>query len=174
MPSRRIVRMVPAIFAVALAVACDQNTGAPPATQTASVPPPPPQTMVQIAPDLPPLPPGINAAARPPEVTKAVYEFAARHPEVLKYVPCFCGCERLGHKGNDDCFVGARDKHGKVTEWETHGLICEVCIDVAQQAMHMYNSGASVTEIRRAIDERYKSRPSNMGTPMPPVKGKGR
>ena len=25
-----------------------------------------------------------------------VYEFAARHPEVLQYMPCYCGCERLG------------------------------------------------------------------------------
>jgi hypothetical protein len=70
MPSRRIVRMAPAVFAVALAVACDRNTSAPPA-QTASAPPPPSQAMVQIAPDLPPLPPGINAGARPPEITKA-------------------------------------------------------------------------------------------------------
>ena len=135
--------MAPAVFAVALAVACDQNTGAPPATQTASVPPPPPQTMVQIAPDLPPLPPGINASARPPEVTKAVYEFAARHPEVLKYMPCFCGCERMGHKGNDDCFVAGRDAQGKVKDWEYHGMGCEICIDIGQQAMQMHNAGAT-------------------------------
>jgi hypothetical protein len=174
MLSRRIVRMVPAVFAVALAVACDQNTGAPPATQTAGVPPPPPQTMVQIAPDLPPLPPGINASARPPEVTKAVYEFAARHPEVLKYMPCFCSCERMGHKGNDDCFVAGRDAQGKVKDWEYHGMGCEVCIDIGQQAMQMHNAGATVAEIRAAIDKRYGTdgRP-HTPTPKAPVKASG-
>ena len=37
---------------------------------------------------------GLNTAARPAGVVRTVYEFAARHPEVLHYVPCFCGCER--------------------------------------------------------------------------------
>jgi len=49
------------------------------------------------------------ATARPPEVVKAAYKFAAEHPEILSYVPCFCGCERSGHRGNEDCFVKARD-----------------------------------------------------------------
>src|SRR5688500_10769367 len=58
-----------------------------------------------IAADLPPLPAGVATAARPAAVVKLAYEFAARHPEVLNYVPCFCGCEADGHKGNHDCFV---------------------------------------------------------------------
>src|SRR5262245_60666706 len=51
---------------------------------------------------LPPLPDSGSPPARSPEVVQAVYEYAARHPEVLHYVPCFCGCERHGHKNNDD------------------------------------------------------------------------
>jgi hypothetical protein len=93
-----------------------------------------------IAADLPPLYGDLNRAVRPAETVRIVYEFAARHPEVLKYIPCFCGCEQGGHKGNNDCFVSGRDAKGKVTEWEMHGMICEVCIDVAQQAMQMHNS----------------------------------
>ena len=38
------------------------------------------------------------------------YEFAARHPEVMKFVPCFCGCERGGHKDNHDCFVMTQER----------------------------------------------------------------
>ena len=49
-------------------------------------------------------------------------EFAAEHPEVLSYVPCYCGCERSGHRGNEDCFVTARDTNGDVTQWEPHGM----------------------------------------------------
>ena len=72
--------------------------------------------------DLPPLPVTPYPAARPIEVVNAVFTFAAKHPEVLSKVPCFCGCERMGHRGNDDCFVKARDARGRPTEWEAHGL----------------------------------------------------
>jgi len=162
----------------ALLVACNSTGSAPPqqttapASQVSNAPLPPPPTPVQVAADLPPLPPGANAAARPVEVVKAVYEFAARHPEVLKYLPCFCGCERMGHRGNDDCFVAGRDAKGHVTDWENHGMVCEVCIDIAHQAMQMHNSGASVVQIRAAIDLRYgtDSRP-HTPTPKPPKGG---
>jgi hypothetical protein len=97
---------------------------------------------------------------------KAVYRFAAEHPEVLGYVPCFCGCERGGHKGNDDCFVKARNAQGDVTEWEPHGLDCAVCIDVANEAMQMTRSGASVRDIRAAIEAKW-NRPGSGHTPTP-------
>ena len=48
----------------------------------------------------PPLPFQAYAPPRPMEaIARAVYRFAAEHPEVLSYVPCFCGCERGGHHG---------------------------------------------------------------------------
>jgi hypothetical protein len=56
------------------------------------------------------------------EVVRAAYKFAAEHPEVLSYVPCYCGCEHSGHRGNEDCFVTARDAKGDVTQWEPHGM----------------------------------------------------
>ena len=108
-----------------------------------------------LASDLPPLPPGVDRAVRPPDVVRAVYEFSARHPEVLEYVPCFCGCERGGHNNNDDCFIAKRDASGRVAAWEAHALGCEICLDVAQQAMQMHNSGASVSDIRAAIEKKY-------------------
>jgi hypothetical protein len=72
--------------------------------------------------DIPPLPMTPFAPARPMEVVRAVYAFAARHPEVLSHVPCFCGCESRGHRHNDDCFVAARDPRGRPTAWEPHGV----------------------------------------------------
>lgn len=125
-----------------------------------------------LADDLPMLPFGVERAVRPVAIVRATYEFAARHPEVLDYVPCFCGCERGGHKGNHDCFVSGRDSGGKVTSWEAHALGCEICIDVARDAMQMFNGGASVGAIRKAIDEKY-ARPgySQTPTPMPPHRG---
>jgi hypothetical protein len=71
--------------------------------------------------DLPPLPDIGGPAPRPAEVVAAVFTFAARHPEVLHYVPCFCGCQRAGHKNNDDCFIAGREADGR-PRWEPHGM----------------------------------------------------
>ncbi len=71
---------------------------------------------------LPPLPFSVTPMVRPPDAVNAAYRFAAEHPEILSYVPCYCGCERMGHHGNDDCFVTARAPNGDVTEWEPHGM----------------------------------------------------
>ena len=118
----------------AVGFGCQANE---PSESSAAVPPPaaapaaaeqPQPTVVQFTPpppaykgELPSLPVSEFAPARPPDVVRAVYTFAARHPEVLHYVPCFCGCERSGHKGNDDCFVRSRDANGRPT-WEDHGM----------------------------------------------------
>lgn len=102
------------------------------------------------------------------EVVRQVYEFAARHPEVLQYVPCYCGCEREGHGGNHDCFVKTRTANGTVTAWDTHGIGCAICLDVGRDAMMLFNSGASVRQIRVAIEGKYASHfPSSTPTPRP-------
>lgn len=44
-------------------------------------------------------------------------------------------------------------------------------MNVARDAMQMYNSGAKVSEIRKAIDAKHASEPTRTPTPMPP-KGK--
>ena len=104
---------------------------------------------------LPPIPSQTYTPPRPIDVVRAAYVFAAEHPEVLSYVPCYCGCERGGHRGNEDCFVSARDEKGDVTAWEPHGLDCAVCIDVATQARQMFTSGAGVRDIRAAVEQKY-------------------
>jgi len=103
--------------------ATSNTAAAPPAVADAPI-----ATSIQFTPppsayngDLPPLPASPYALPRPPEVIRAVYTFAARHPEVLHYVPCFCGCERSGHNDNDDCFIQSRDAKGRPT-WEPHGM----------------------------------------------------
>ncbi|HWB29644.1 MAG TPA: PCYCGC motif-containing (lipo)protein [Vicinamibacterales bacterium] len=125
-----------------------------------------------VASDLPPLPSSLSYAVRPVPVVKSAYAFAARHPEVLRYVPCFCGCERGGHQANHDCYVKRRDSQGHVVEWDEHGIGCEVCVDVAQMAMQMHDAGASVAQIRAAVEQRFGGR--HMGhtpTPQPPAGG---
>src|SRR5258708_19151864 len=93
---------------LAVTVACSSpDPRAVPAQPPAAVGSPAPVASQSdpAASDLPPLPPGVERAVRSPEVVRAVYRFAAEHPEVLHFVPCFCGCERGGHKDNDDCFI---------------------------------------------------------------------
>ena len=48
-----------------------------------------------------------------PEIVEA-YVFAAKHPEVLRYMPCYCGCEHphTGHTNNYDCFIDIIDRTG--------------------------------------------------------------
>lgn len=116
--------------------------------------------------DLPPIPFQGYAPPRPHQVVTSAYQFAAEHPEVLSYVPCFCGCERAGHTGNADCFVKARAPNGDVVEWDEHGVECTVCIDVANRSRQMHASGASVHDIRTAIDKEFGPL-SSVETPTP-------
>jgi hypothetical protein len=98
---------------------------------------------------LPALPQVPFPPARPMPVVQQVYEFAARHP---------------------DCFVRSRAANGRITEWEPHGIGCQVCIDVGRDAMMLFNSGSSLTAIRDAIDKKYRPHyPSSTPTPMPPA-----
>ena len=119
---------------------------------------------------VPPLPSVGFAAVRPMDVVRATYDFAAQHPEVLKYVPCFCGCGSQGHKANESCFVARRDAKGNVLEWDTHGFGCTICIDVAREAMQLYSSGADVKSIRAAIERRWAANAEGRTpTPAPPA-----
>lgn len=50
----------------------------------------------------------------PPEV-KQLYEFQVTHGEVMRYMPCFCGCGRNnGHRSNRDCYVRRVNPDGSV------------------------------------------------------------
>ena len=116
--------------------------------------------------NLPPLQFPGYPTARPPEVVRAAYKFAAEHPEVLSYVPCFCGCERSGHRGNEDCFVKTRDVNGDVVQWEEHGMECAVCLDVATRSLQLHTAGKSVAEIRETVDKEFGPLATNR-TPTP-------
>ncbi|MEE2792923.1 MAG: PCYCGC motif-containing (lipo)protein [Acidobacteriota bacterium] len=71
---------------------------------------------------MPPLP-YMNQTAGPPELMRQAYVFAARNPDILDYVPCYCGCGQTdGHVGNTDCFVESRAPNGQVLEWAPHGM----------------------------------------------------
>jgi hypothetical protein len=50
----------------------------------------------------------------PPEV-KELYEFQVTHGELMRYMPCFCGCgQNAGHRSNRDCYVQRVNPDGSV------------------------------------------------------------
>lgn len=160
-----VLAAAPAVHLSTLAAparaAAPQHAHAPAATPAARVTP-----MKSHTGPLPPMPRLSVEPPRPLALIDEVYTFAARHPEVLQYVPCYCGCERDGHTGNHDCFVASRAADGRVVEWNTHGIGCTICIDVARDAMTLHRSGATVPQIRDAIDQKYGTRyPSSTATP---------
>jgi hypothetical protein len=186
---RTTVLLVSGVLAAAL-VACSAPKDTPEFTTaqkaapvSAPVPAPAPPAPIVSGPsdprfieaDLPLLPDNLPYSPRSADVVRQVYAFAAHHGDVLKYVPCFCGCERMGHQGNDECFIQRRTTAGKVTAWEPHGVICEVCLDVAREAMQLHNSGASTQAIRAYIDKKWSGPGmSHTNTPLPPaVKSSG-
>jgi len=171
-----VVVVALAVFAFMQTNRADPIAATPPAAEQAAASPQPvpaynlkPHTQKEY----PPLQLPAYANARSQQIT-AAYRFAAEHPEVLSYVPCFCGCERGGHRGNEDCFVKTRAENGDVTEWEPHGMECQVCLDVATQASQMFSSGASVRDIRAAVEKKWAAQSQQMHThtptPDPPAK----
>lgn len=49
-----------------------------------------------------------------PEVRR-MYEFQITHGELMRYMPCFCGCGRnAGHRNNRDCYVERVNADGSV------------------------------------------------------------
>jgi hypothetical protein len=49
-----------------------------------------------------------------PEVRR-LYEFQITHGELMRYMPCFCGCgDFAGHRSNRDCYVRRVNRDGSV------------------------------------------------------------
>ena len=49
-----------------------------------------------------------------PEVQR-LYEFQITHGELMRYMPCFCGCgQSAGHRSNRDCYVQSVNSDGRV------------------------------------------------------------
>ena len=162
-----LVALVVGVFAYMKESPAEQQAGA--ASQIPDRGPIPADLKPHPQENLPPLEFPAYPMARSPEAVRAAYRFAAEHPEVLSYVPCFCGCERHGHGNNQDCFVAQRDSDGRPV-WSPHGVGCGICIDVAREAARLHGAGANVAEIREAIDRKYRSEyPTSTATPAVPA-----
>lgn len=65
--------------------------------------------------------PNSGTPAQPIEQVHAAYAFALRRPEVMQYMPCYCGCEKQGHRSVRDCFVKGQSSEG-IPKWDGMGF----------------------------------------------------
>ena len=115
------------------------------------------------------LPEHIHEPVWMPQATpslKQAYAFAATHYEVLRYIPCYCGCNGQ-HKDNFECYW-KHDGNGNPTEYEEHAYGCTVCQEITLQVIQGLDAGKSLTKIRAEIDAKYKGQELTP-TPTPPV-----
>lgn len=67
---------------------------------------------------LPPTPGWLSMADK---AVQAEYTWAASHHDQLKYIPCYCGCENIGHTDNSTCYF-TRDSAGQITRYDQHAV----------------------------------------------------
>ncbi|MGG1877505.1 PCYCGC motif-containing (lipo)protein [Paenibacillus cisolokensis] len=101
---------------------------------------------------------------------RTIYALAAQVSDVLEYMPCYCGCgDSAGHQSNLNCFIHEIREDGSV-EWDDHGTRCGVCLDIAVESALMRSDGMHLSDIRAAIDEKYKTGyAAPTRTPLPPA-----
>ena len=89
-----------------------------------------------------------------PVSVQQAYQFAVANPDVMKQIPCYCGCGNIGHTSNYSCYVTSVDGKGAIT-YDNHALGCSLCVDITLDTMRMLKDGKSPGEIRAAIDSTY-------------------
>lgn len=92
------------------------------------------------------------------------YKIAAANRDLLKSIPCYCGCgESAGHQHNGNCFIKEELPDGSIV-WDDHGTRCGVCMEIAVVSSKLKQAGKTPTEIRNYIDNAYKE---GYGKPTP-------
>jgi len=84
------------------------------------------------------------------------YQFAITNPHALETVPCYCGCGKMGHKNNLDCYVTSTAGNGKIT-FDNHAAYCGVCSDITHDVMRLQQAEITPTKIRAYIDAQYSA-----------------
>jgi hypothetical protein len=97
-----------------------------------------------------------------PVTVQEAYQFASANPDLMKNIPCYCGCGNVGHTSNYSCYVESQDDKGNF-RWDSHALGCSICVDITQDVMRLLKDGKGSEEIRSTIDQTYsKYGPSNI------------
>ena len=89
-----------------------------------------------------------------PARVQEAYQFAAANHDLMKDIPCYCGCDASGHESNYDCYVSRVDAYGTIT-FEPHAILCSICVDITQDVMRMLRDGKSPGDARAYVDTTY-------------------
>ncbi|MCL4527795.1 MAG: PCYCGC domain-containing protein [Chloroflexi bacterium] len=89
-----------------------------------------------------------------PVTVQTAYQFAAANPDIMKNIPCYCGCGNIGHTSNYSCYVSGVDAKGTII-FDNHALGCSLCVDITQDVMRMLQEGKSPQDARATIDATY-------------------
>jgi hypothetical protein len=104
------------------------------------------------------MPPEVQNA---PTTVRQSYQFAVANPEVLKALPCYCGCGPIGHESNYACYIHETETGEQL--FDPHALGCSICVDITVDAMRMLGQGRTIEEIRTYVDDTYSIfGPTNM------------
>lgn len=88
-----------------------------------------------------------------PLVVREAYQFAVTNPEILKELPCYCGCGAMGHTSNYSCYVQSGEDEPLV--FDVHAVGCSICVDITQDAMRLLRDGRSLADLQAYVDGRY-------------------
>ena len=111
-------------------------------------------------------------AARPDYVlaanarTQEAYAYAIARPDVLDWMPCYCGCVAMDHRNNADCYIKPRVEGAQVV-FDEHASYCGICVDITLTAKTMTAEGQSPLQIRIAIDREFGSIAQGTDTAFP-------
>jgi len=108
---------------------------------TSPIPPGPDQVPAHFerVEDAMPFPQTLDPAEFKISTIREAYSVARELPEVLVQQPCYCYCQRQGHRSLLDCF---RD---------LHATSCDICINEARLAGRLHRQGKTADEIQTAI-----------------------
>lgn len=100
---------------------------------------------------------------------QAAYAFALARPDVLQWLPCYCGCAGMEHRSNLDCFFVRREVKGTY-QYEEHASFCDICVQTANMAQQLLREGKTMVQIRAAVDARFGGGAApGTDTPLPPA-----
>ena len=94
------------------------------------------------------------AAQKAPTRVREAYQFSVANPDLMKQIPCYCGCGAMGHTSNYACYVKDVKPDGNVN-FDDHALGCSLCVDITQDARRMLDEGKSAQDIRATIVANY-------------------
>jgi uncharacterized protein with PCYCGC motif len=89
-----------------------------------------------------------------PVTVQQAYQFTSANLDVMKNIPCYCGCGNIGHTSNYSCYVAGTDDQGNI-KFDSHALGCSICVDITQDVMRILRDGKSPQDARAYIDATY-------------------